>query len=195
MSHQQLPPNLSRSGARRRRGGWLLPVVIVLLIAVPLAEVWLLLQVGSWIGLLPTLGALVVIAVLGTWLSRRAGNRAWRGLSQALNTGRMPTGELADAALILIGALLLVFPGFFTDIVALVFLLPFARPLAKKLFGLFIAGQAKKYADRGLLPPMDVGNYRPRDSRSPGDGPANPPRSGRDDLIEGEVIDDPDDRA
>lgn len=185
MSYPQLPPG----GRRRRR--WLLPLILVLLVTVPLAEIWLLLQVGNWIGLVPTVGLLVVVAIFGTWLSRREGGRAWKGLNDALNTGRMPTGELADTALILIGAILLVFPGFITDIVALVFLLPFTRPLAKKVFAWIIAGQAKKYADGGMLPPLGY-------PRSPGE-PPNPTgfgqsRSGAGDVIEGEVVESPDDR-
>lgn len=187
--HPQLPPG----GGRRRR--WLLPLILVLLVTVPLAEVWLLLQVGNWIGLLPTVGLLVVITFFGTWLSRRQGGRAWKSLNDAVDTGRMPSGELADTALILIGAVLLVFPGFFTDIIALVFLLPFTRPLAKKLFGWMISRQAQKYADGGILPPTGAVGY----PRSPGEstGPSQPgqAQSGQDDVIEGEVVESPDDRV
>lgn len=184
MSQPQLPP-----GGGRRARRWLLPLILVLIVAVPLAEVWLLLQVGHWIGLLPTIGLLVALAIFGTWLSRHEGGRAWKGLNTALNTGRMPTGEVADAALILIGALLLVFPGFFTDIMGLVFLLPFTRPLARKVFGWIIAGQKKKFTDAGMLPPMGPIGYGRRDQEA--SGPVY--RDG--DVIEGEVVDNPDDRS
>jgi UPF0716 protein FxsA len=181
MSHPRLP-----GGGRRPRGRrWVLPLLLVVLVAVPLAEVWLLLQVGNWIGLIPTVGLLVGLAILGTWLSRHQGSRAWKGLNEATSTGRLPTGELADAALILVGALLLVFPGFFTDIVGLVFLLPFTRPLAKRLFGWAIAGQAKKFAPGpGVLPPFAP--FGP----PAGQQPRTPPRYGNGEVIDGEVVDD-----
>lgn len=187
MSRPQLPP---RAGRPRR--SWVLPMLVVLLLVVPLAEVWLLLQVGSWIGLLPTVGLLVGLAIFGTWLSRHEGSRAWKGLNEAVNTGRLPTGAVADAALILIGALLLVFPGFFTDIFGLVFLLPFTRPLAKRLFGWVIAGQAKRFAaGPGVLPPFGPPGYPPSARGEPGGAP----RYGSGDVIEGEVVDnDPEDR-
>lgn len=186
MSHQQLPP-----GPGRRRRPWALPLLLLVLIAVPLAEIWVLLQVGSWIGLLPTIGLLLVIAVLGTWLSRREGGKAWKGINTALQTGELPSGKIADAAMVLLGAILLVFPGFLTDIVALLFLLPFTRPLMRRLLGWSIARQAKKFApEPGMLPPFTVPGYPPHPS-------AEPPRPhhAQGDVIEGEVVDDnPDER-
>ncbi len=123
----------------RRGGGWVLPVLLVLLIAVPIIEVWLLIQVGSVIGVLPTIAILVAEALLGGWLMRREGGRAWAALNEAFGTGKMPTGELADAALILVGGVLLMLPGFVTDVFGFFFLLPFTRPLARKLLAFVVA--------------------------------------------------------
>ncbi|WP_152363993.1 FxsA family protein [Microlunatus speluncae] len=123
----------------RRRHPWLLPLLIVLLVAVPIFEVWLLIQVGQVIGVLPTLLILVAEAILGGWLMRREGNRAWKSLMEAYQAGRMPAGELTDAALILVGGVFLMLPGFATDVIGLFFLLPFTRPLARKLLGAAIA--------------------------------------------------------
>ncbi|GAB3757901.1 FxsA family protein [Microlunatus parietis] len=123
----------------RRRHPWLMPLLLVLLVAVPILEVWLLIQVGQLIGLLPTLLILVAEAVLGGWLMRREGNRAWRALNEAFQQGRMPSGELADAALVLVGGACLMLPGFATDVIGLFFLLPFTRPLARRLLAAAIA--------------------------------------------------------
>lgn len=185
MSYHQLPP-----GSGRRRRPWALPLLLLLLIAIPMAEIWLLLQVGSWIGLLPTIGLLLVIAVLGTWLSRREGGKAWKGINTALQTGELPSGKVADAAMVLLGAILLVFPGFLTDIVALLFLLPFTRPLMRRLLGWSIARQARKFVpEPGMLPPFGMPTYPPRAADDP------LPTNHVGDVIEGEVVDnDPDDR-
>lgn len=119
----------------RRRQPWLLPLLLVALVAVPILEVWLLIQVGQAIGLLPTLLILIAEAALGGWLMRREGARAWRSLTEAFRDGRMPSGELADAALVLVGGALVMLPGFATDVFGLCFLLPFTRPLARRLLG------------------------------------------------------------
>jgi len=123
----------------RLRGGLPLAVFLVLVVALPIFEVWLLIQVGDQIGVWPTVGILVLEAVLGGFLMRREGGRAWQALTGAFETGRVPTGELANAALVLVGGLLLMLPGFVTDIVGFLFLLPMTRPLARKLVAFFVA--------------------------------------------------------
>lgn len=123
-----------------RRRSRLLPLLfVVLVIGVPVLEVWLLIQVGQLIGVLPTVAVLVAEAVLGAWLMRREGGRAYRALNEAFGTGRMPTRELSDAALVLVGGVLLVLPGFATDIIGLFCLLPLTRPLARRLLGWLVA--------------------------------------------------------
>ena len=150
----------------RLRRGLPLAVFIVLAVAVPIFEVWLLIQVGARIGVWPTVAILVAEAVLGGWLMRREGDRAWRALTAAFGTGKVPTGELADAALVLVGGLLLMLPGFATDIVGFLFLLPLTRPLARKLVAFFLA---RRISRLGLV---------------------RPPGPGRGDVIEGETVPD-----
>ena len=141
----------AQPGPRLRRP-WLFPVLVALFIAVPITEVWTLVSVGQRIGPLPTIGLLVATALLGTWLMRREGSRAWKALTEAFNSGKMPTGELADAALVLVGGVLLMLPGFFTDLIGLLFLLPFTRPLARRLIGFLVARQvAKSGVDLGAM--------------------------------------------
>lgn len=182
MSYHQLPPGF---GLGRRRRPWALPLLLLLLVAVPLAEIVVLLQVSSWIGLLPTIGLLLLIVILGIWLSRREGTKAWKGINQALHTGELPSGHIADAAMIMLGAILLVFPGFLTDIVALLFLLPLTRPLLRKLLGWSIARQAQKLApEPGMLPPFGVADFATRPEEQPYRN--HPPGE----VIEGQVVDE-----
>jgi UPF0716 protein FxsA len=123
---------------------WLLPVLVAGFIVVSIAEVWLLTVVGGAIGLLPTLLILLAEAVVGAFLLRREGRKSWAALVTAYQEGRVPTGQLADAALVLVGGIMLILPGFFTDIVGLAFLLPPSRPLVRKALGWMVATQASK---------------------------------------------------
>jgi UPF0716 protein FxsA len=131
------------------RRGWPLALLVVLLVAVPTVEVYVLLQVGHRIGALPTVLILVLEAILGAWLTRREGARAWRALDGAFRIRRVPTGELADAALVLVGGVLLMLPGFLTDVLGLFFLIPFTRPLARQVLAFFVA---RRLSRAGLAP-------------------------------------------
>jgi UPF0716 protein FxsA len=117
----------------RRPGGRLLTVLVVLLVVVPIVEISVLVAVGRAIGGWQTLALLLVESALGAWLVRREGSRAWAALVSALRTGRMPSRELTDAALVLVGGTLLLTPGFVTDVVGFAFVLPVTRPLARGL--------------------------------------------------------------
>lgn len=128
----------------RFRRGWLLALFAVLAVAVPVLEVWLLIEVGHAIGAGWTLLVLLAEAVLGGWLVRREGRRAWSALTGAVGTGRLPTGELADAALVLVGGVLLFLPGFVTDVVGFVFLLPLTRPAARRLVAFLVARRVQR---------------------------------------------------
>ena len=91
---------------RRARRPWLVPLLLVFFLTVPIIEVWLLVSVGQWIGALPTIGILVAEAILGAWLMRREGAKAWTALNTAMQSGKLPTGEILDAVLILLGGVL-----------------------------------------------------------------------------------------
>jgi UPF0716 protein FxsA len=117
--------------ARRRRGvGWLLLVAFVV---VPIVEIYVLIQVGQVIGPWWTILLLIADSILGTWLIKREGGRAWQALRTALDSGRMPAKELADGALILIGGTLMLSPGFVTDAFGILLILPVTRPLFRRL--------------------------------------------------------------
>jgi UPF0716 protein FxsA len=173
----------------RLRGGWPLILFVVLLIAVPTFEIWLLVQVGHQIGFWPTLLILMVEAALGAWLMRREGNRAWQALTATFSTGRVPSGELADAALILVGGVLLILPGFVTDVIGFMFLLPMTRPLARRFLAFFIA---RRITRLGAALPGDLGR-----SGGPGvtviRGETAEPATPKDQpiVISGEITDGP----
>ena len=114
----------------RRRWPW---VLFVLLLVVPTIEVALIVGVGRLIGFWQTVVLLIVESALGAWLVKREGARAWQALARAINTGRMPSRQLADAALVLVGGTLLLTPGFVTDVVGFLFIVPMTRPVARRL--------------------------------------------------------------
>lgn len=142
----------------RLRHGWPLVLLAVLLIAIPILEVWLLVQVGQKIGLLPTVLILIAQAIIGVLLMRHEGSRAWKALNDAFTQGKVPTGELADAALILVGGVLLMLPGFLTDIIGFVFLLRWTRPVARKIIAFFVARRINRLGIPVMRARLDTEN-------------------------------------
>jgi UPF0716 protein FxsA len=101
-------------------------------IVVPVIELAVILQVRDVIGLPATLVTLVLVSVLGSWLVRREGMRAWNAFRKALRLGRPPTTEVVDGALVLFGGALLLTPGFVTDLLGLSLIFPPTRALVNR---------------------------------------------------------------
>jgi len=160
------------------RGRLLRLLFVILFVGVPLLEIFVLVQVGQVIGPWWTILLLVVASILGTWLIRREGSRAWRVLTEALQTGRMPAREIADGALILIGGTLMLAPGFVTDAVGVFLILPLTRPLARTAL--------TKVVTRRLL-----GAGFPTERPGGAGGSTKRPGPGGGTVIQGEVVDDP----
>lgn len=118
-------------------------VVVAGIIALPIAEVSVLVATGRWIGALPTIGLVLATSLLGAWLSQREGRRTWNALRDAFAHGRMPAGDLADAVLILVGGLFLMLPGFVSDVIGLVCLLPVTRPLGRRVLTWLVTRAAR----------------------------------------------------
>ena len=116
--------------------------LFVIFIGIPILEIYVIIQVGQVIGALPTLVLLVVESLIGAWLVKREGRRAWEALNETIQTGQMPGRQLADAALVLVGGTLLLTPGFVTDIFGFFFVLPFTRPIARRLMTAVVARRA-----------------------------------------------------
>jgi UPF0716 protein FxsA len=112
----------------------MLPLLVVLFIAVPIAELAVIIQVGQAIGVWWTIALLVADSVLGSLLMRSQGRAAWRRFNEALREGRTPAREVADGVLVIFGGALLLTPGFLSDILGLLFLLPPTRALIRRLF-------------------------------------------------------------
>jgi UPF0716 protein FxsA len=107
-------------------------LVALILICWPLAELYLAIKVAEAIGVLYTVLLLIVSWPLGTWALRSQGRAAWRRLSAAVAAGRSPGREVLDGALVLIGGLLLVLPGFISDLFGSLALLPPSRALLRR---------------------------------------------------------------
>ena len=103
------------------------PVFFLLFLLVPLAEIYFLIVVGGWIGALPTVALVVLTAVLGAALARHQGLATLQRLQQTIGRGEPPALEMLEGGILLVGALLLLTPGFFTDLAGFACLLPLTR--------------------------------------------------------------------
>jgi UPF0716 protein FxsA len=108
-------------------------VLVLLLLVLPVLEIWLLVQIGARIGLWPTLGMLIATAILGAQLARAEGVRVLEKVQRALAEGRPPEQELMGGLLVFVGGLLLVVPGVITDVGGVLLLLPPTRALVARL--------------------------------------------------------------
>jgi UPF0716 protein FxsA len=107
-------------------------VLLLLFIVVPAVEIYVIVQVGQLIGVLPTILLLLADAALGTWLFKREGRKAWQALREALVAHRVPAREVADGALVVLGGAFLITPGFVTDVIGVLCLLPPTRALLRR---------------------------------------------------------------
>jgi len=151
-----------------------MPLLLVLLfIVVPIAELALLIQVGQWIGVWWTVGLLVLDALLGSWLLRHEGRVAWRRFNEALVEGRVPHREVIDGVLVIFGGAFLLTPGFCSDVVGALLLLPPTRAVIRRVL-------ARRFTFRMLSDIPSPGMPR----RRPGRGDA-----GQDYDVEGTASD------
>jgi UPF0716 protein FxsA len=116
-------------------------LLVVLFIVVPIAELYVIIQVGQLIGLWPTLALLLADALLGSLLLKHQGRSAWRRFNEALAQRRFPGKEVADGVLIVIGGTLLLTPGFLSDIAGLLLLIPPTRAIARRVLRRFAVGR------------------------------------------------------
>jgi UPF0716 protein FxsA len=116
-------------------------LLVVLFIVVPIAELYVIVQVGQLIGIWPTLALLLADAVLGAMLLRHQGRGAWRRFNKALAERRFPGKEVVDGLLIVVGGTLLLTPGFLTDVFGILLLAPPTRAIVRRLLRRFTIGR------------------------------------------------------
>jgi UPF0716 protein FxsA len=128
--------------------------LILLFTIVPLAELYILIKIGSYIGGFNTIILVVLTAMLGAWLARLQGLRTLQQIQSSLAQGQIPAEELIDGVLILAGGILLLTPGVLTDLFALVLLFaptrtPFKRWLRRRFDRMVASGDVRLHYHRG----------------------------------------------
>lgn len=104
-----------------------MPILLFVFIIMPIAEMAVLIQVGSQIGVLNTIGFVLLTAVVGAWLLRQQGLATLLRANQRLNSGELPAKEVAEGLILAVGGVLLLTPGFITDTVGFLCLIPLTR--------------------------------------------------------------------
>ena len=160
-------------------------LLVLLFIVVPIAELYVIIQVGEAIGVWPTLLLLLLDAIVGSWLLKHEGRAAWRRFNEALAERRIPAKEVADGFLVILGGALLIAPGFITDIFGILFLLPPTRAVARRILHRFTVGRV---AVAGFPGGATVGGW----STGSGAGRPGPERSYDYDVEAEEVPEDAD---
>ena len=122
----------------------MLPILLLIFIVVPIAELAVIIEVGQQIGVWLTIAILVADSILGGLLMRSQGRASWRRFNEALQVGRIPAREVLDGALVIFGGAFLLTPGFITDIFGIVLLLPPTRAIVRRIL-------VKRYADRMIV--------------------------------------------
>ena len=139
--------------------------LVLIFIVLPIAEIYVIIQVGEAIGVLPTIALLVLDAFLGAALWRSQGRAAWRRFNQALAEGRIPTREVFDGAMVILGGAFLLTPGFITDVIGALLLIPPTRAAFRGIVGR-MARRRTRFVVRGF----GVGTHPPyRGTGTPGD--------------------------
>jgi UPF0716 protein FxsA len=148
--------------------------LVLIFIVLPIAELYVIIQVGEAIGVWWTLAILVADSVLGSLLLRSQGRSAWRRFNETLAAGRPPAREVLDGGLIIFGGAFLITPGFISDVIGLLLILPptravFRQLLVRRYSRKLVSGLASRAAPRARRP----------------EGPGRPGRPGRDYDVEG----------
>jgi UPF0716 protein FxsA len=120
----------------------------LLFLVVPFVELYVLIQVGQAIGALPTFAILVLDSLVGAWLVKREGLAVLRRAQQQVQRGVVPGTELVDGVLILFAGALMLTPGFITDVLATLLLIPPVRVVVRRLLATQLARRATLHLER-----------------------------------------------
>jgi UPF0716 protein FxsA len=165
-------------------------LLLALFILVPIAELYVIIQVGGAIGVGPTIAILILDGFLGAFLLRHQGRAAWVRFNRALAESRIPHKEVLDGVLIIFGGALLLTPGFLTDILGLILLIPPTRAIIRALMARIVRGRLSagpraatwgygRVRRRGARRRPATGESAPGSPAGPAPGePARPPPQG-----------------
>ena len=141
-----------------------MPILLLLFIVLPAAELMLLIEIGKRVGTVPTLALIVVTGILGASLARWQGMGVLRKITAQTQQGQLPAGHLVDGLMILLAGAVLLTPGVITDLVGFLCLIPITRRWIKA----FVSHRMKRAIRRGSLKIYTAGDGP---SPSPGFGP------------------------
>lgn len=143
-------------------------LLIALFIAVPIAEIYVIIKVGEAIGAVPTILILIADSVIGSMLWRSQGRRVWTRFRETVERGGVPHREVIDGVLVVFGGALLITPGFISDVFGILFLLPPTRSVIRRLLVRRLGKRIQIRAFRGRGRDYDVeGTASEYDSPSP----------------------------
>jgi UPF0716 protein FxsA len=117
-------------------------ILVLLFILLPIAEIYVIIKVGEAIGVWPTIALLILDGFLGAALLRHQGRAAWRRFNEALAAGRVPAREVFDGAMVIVGGAFLLAPGFITDVIGLLLLIPLSRAMFRGIATKLALGRA-----------------------------------------------------
>jgi UPF0716 protein FxsA len=143
-------------------------LLVLIFIVLPIAELYVIIKVGGAIGVLPTIALLIVDSFLGAALLRSQGRAAWRRFNEALAIGRVPTREVFDGAMVILGGAFLITPGFITDVIGLLLLIPPTRAIFRGLVSR-MARRRAAFTVRTVRWGHGDDRGRPRGNARPGD--------------------------
>jgi UPF0716 protein FxsA len=115
--------------------------LLSIFIFVPLVELYILIEAGRIIGIAPTISLILMTGIAGAWLARSQGIELLRQIQNEMAHGQMPAMALIDGAMVLVGGLLLLTPGFFTDLLGFSFLVPLTRNFWRKVLSTWLQNQ------------------------------------------------------
>ena len=179
------PPKVKADSSSRRLE-MMFFLLLLLFLAVPLAEILVIVEVAQRTGIIETIALLLIVSILGAWLVKSEGMGVIRKIQFQLIQGQIPNKELLDGGLILIAGVLMLTPGFITDVVGLLLLFPLTRPIIRRLFFKRIVNQpfsamgseSKRSTfnfTRGSSFGMENGDIEIVDLRREDDDPRDPP--------------------
>lgn len=128
-----------------------LKYLLLSIVAFPVIEIIILLLSGKVIGFWPTLFTLILMGVAGAYLAKQQGLETLRRAQAQMNAGQLPGNEMINGLCIMIGGILLVLPGFITDLAGILLILPPTRRLCKPLLMRWITKKINKNKNKGII--------------------------------------------